>query len=81
MAINQQLIATMLRRMDLEEERRNKAEEKVHEAAEAAQKAAEAARTRDPFDLSTASSTVGAGSAPLAGFGVTEQKSICLAFL
>ena len=28
----------MLRRMDLEEERRNKAEEKVHEAAEAAQK-------------------------------------------
>ena len=44
----------MLRRMDLEEERRNKAEEKVHEAAEAAQKAAEAARTRDPFDLSTA---------------------------
>ena len=40
MAMNQQLIATMLRRMDLEEERRNKAEEKVHEAAEAAQKAA-----------------------------------------
>ena len=69
MAMNQQLIATMLRRMDLEEERRNKAEEKVHEAAEAAQKAAEAARTRDPFDLSTASSTVGAGSAPSAGFG------------
>ena len=54
---------------DLEEERRNKAEEKVHEAAEAAQKAAEAARTRDPFDLSTASSTVGAASAPSAGFG------------
>ena len=69
MAMNQQLIATMLRRMDLEEERRNKAEEKVHEAAEAAQKAAEAARTRDPFDLSTASSTVGAASAPSAGFG------------
>ena len=69
MAMNQQLIATMLRRMDLEEERRNKAEEKVHEAAEAAQKAAEAARTRDPFDLSTASSAVGAASAPSAGFG------------
>eukprot|EP00439_Symbiodinium_sp_Y106_P019413 s6760_g2.t1 len=34
MAMNQQLIATMLRRMDLEEERRNKAEKKVHEAAE-----------------------------------------------
>ena len=33
--MNQQLIPTMLRRMDLEEERRNKAEEKVHEAAEA----------------------------------------------
>eukprot|EP00439_Symbiodinium_sp_Y106_P004385 s13027_g1.t1 len=59
----------MLRRMDLEEERRNKAEKKVHEAAEAAQKAAEAARTRDPFDLSTASSTVGVSSAPSAGFG------------
>ena len=69
MAMNQQLIATMLRRMDLEEERRNKAEKKVHEAAEAAQKAAEAARTRDPFDLSTASSTVGVSSAPSAGFG------------
>ena len=41
----------------------------MHEAAEAAQKAAEAARTRNPFDLSAASSTVGAGSAPSAGFG------------
>ena len=46
---NQQLVATMLRRMDLEEERRNKAEEKVAETAEAAKKA-EAALTRDPFD-------------------------------
>ena len=39
MAMNQQLVATMLRRMDLEEERRNKAEEKVLEATEAAKKA------------------------------------------
>ena len=39
---NQQLVATMLRRMDLEEERRNKAEKKVAETAEAAKKAAEA---------------------------------------
>ena len=31
--------------------------------------AAEAARTRDPFYLSAASSTVGAASAPSAGFG------------
>ena len=37
---NQQLVATMLRRMDLKEERRNKAEEKVAKTAEAAKKAA-----------------------------------------
>ena len=37
---NQQMVAAMLRRMDLEEERRTKAEEKVVEAAEAARKAA-----------------------------------------
>ena len=40
----------MLRRMDLEEERRNQAEEKVAETAEATKKAAEAALTWDPFD-------------------------------
>ncbi|CAE7198495.1 unnamed protein product [Symbiodinium sp. CCMP2592] len=62
MAMNQQLVATMLRRMDLEEERRNKAEEKVHEAAEAAKQAAEAAKTRDPFQPSTAPASSSAAS-------------------
>ncbi|CAE6945832.1 unnamed protein product [Symbiodinium sp. CCMP2592] len=66
MAMNQQLVATMLRRMDLEEERRNKAEEKVLEAAEAAKQAAEAAKTRDPFQPSTApaSSSAASSAAP-----------------
>ena len=41
--LRQQMVAAMLRRMDLEEERRTKAEEKVVEAAEAARKAAETA--------------------------------------
>ncbi|CAE7705914.1 unnamed protein product [Symbiodinium sp. CCMP2592] len=62
MAMNQQLVATMLRRMDLEEERRNKAEEKVLEAAEAAKQAAEAAKTRDPFQPSTAPASSSAAS-------------------
>ena len=52
---NWQLIATMLRRMDLEEERRNKAEEKVAETAEAKKAAA---LTRDPFDPRAAASSV-----------------------
>eukprot|EP00439_Symbiodinium_sp_Y106_P067972 s1142_g11.t1 len=73
MAMNQQLVATMLRRMDLEEERRNKAEEKVLEAAEAAKKAAVAAQTRDPFQPSTAPSsstaTAPAVVPPTSGFG------------
>ena len=73
MAMNQQLIATMLRRMDLEEERRNKAEEKVHEAAEAAKQAAAAARTRDPFDPSAASRTATPASAPSSGFGGSNR--------
>ena len=73
MAMNQQLIATMLRRMDLEEERRNKAEEKVQEAAEAAKQAAEAAKTRDPFDPSAAPSTGTPASAPSSGFGGSNR--------
>ncbi|CAE7763377.1 unnamed protein product [Symbiodinium sp. CCMP2592] len=56
MAMNQQLVATMLRRMDLEEERRNKAEEKVHEAAEAAKQAAEFCREFGSFSGSSVSS-------------------------
>ena len=56
---NQQMVAAMLRRMDLEEERRTKAEEKVVEAAEAARKAAETALTRDPFDPKEAASAKG----------------------
>ncbi|CAE7423530.1 unnamed protein product, partial [Symbiodinium sp. CCMP2592] len=58
MAMNQQLVATMLRRMDLEEERRNKAEEKVLEAAEAAKQAADA-----PASSSAASSAAPASRA------------------
>ena len=50
MAMNQQLVATMLRRMDLEKERRNKAEEKVFEAAEAPK------RQQWPLRLGTPSS-------------------------
>ena len=77
MAMNQQLVATMLRRMDLEEERRNKAEEKVLEAAEAAKKAAEAAQTRDPFQPSTAPSsstaTAPAVVPPTSGFGGSNR--------
>ena len=55
---NQQLVATMLRRMDLEEKRRNKAEKKVAETAEAAKKAAEAALTGNPFDPRAAALSV-----------------------
>ena len=77
MAMNQQLVATMLRRMDLEEERRNKAEEKVLEAAEAAKKAAVAAQTRDPFQPSTAPSsstaTAPAVVPPTSGFGGSNR--------
>ena len=58
---NQQPVAKMLRRMDLEEERRNKAEKKVAKTAEAAKKAAEAALTRDPFDPRAAASSVDPG--------------------
>jgi len=77
MAMNQQLVATMLRRMDLEEERRNKAEEKVVEAAEAAKKAAEAAKTRDPFDPSAtpaASSAAPAFGSSGPSFGNRAEK-------
>ena len=61
---NQQMVAAMLRRMDLEEERRTKAEEKVVEAAEAARKAAETALTRDPFDPKEAASAKASPSVP-----------------
>ena len=79
---NQQLVATMLRRMDLEEERRNKAEEKVAETAEAAKKAAEAALTRDPFDPRAAASSVDPGDKVSGGSFVvaTVQISICHRF-
>ena len=50
--------ATMLRRMDLEEKRRNQAKEKVAKTAKAAKKAAEAALTQDPFDLRAAALSV-----------------------
>ena len=71
---NQQLVATMLRRMDLEEERRNKAEEKVAETAEAAKKAAEAALTRDPFDPRAAASSVDPGDKVSGGsFGSSNR--------
>ena len=82
MAMNQQLVATMLRRMDLEEERRNKAEEKVLEAAEAAKKAAVAAQTRDPFQPSTApSSSTAAPQCQSNGAGDTQRAEINPAFL
>eukprot|EP00439_Symbiodinium_sp_Y106_P047976 s4290_g6.t1 len=58
------MVAAMLRRMDLEEERRTKAEEKVVEAAEAARKAAETAWTRDPFDPKEAASAKASPSVP-----------------
>ena len=58
---NQQMVAAMLRRMDLEEERRTKAEEKV---VEAARKAAETALTRDPFDPKEAASAKASPSVP-----------------
>ena len=61
---NQQMVAAMLRRMDLEEERRTKAEEKVVEAAEAARKAAETALSRDPFDPKEAASAKASPSVP-----------------
>ena len=61
---NQQMVAAMLRRMDLEEERRTKAEEKVVEAAEAARKAAETALTRDLFDPKEAASAKASPSVP-----------------
>ena len=61
---NQQMVAAMLRRMDLEEERRTKAEEKVVEATEAARKAAETALTRDPFDPKEAASAKASPSVP-----------------
>ena len=77
MAMNQQLVATMLRRMDLEEERRNKAEEKVLEAAEAAKKAAVAAADSRPFQPSTAPSsstaTAPAVVPPTSGFGGSNR--------
>ena len=59
MAQNQQLVSTMLRRMDLEEERRNRAEEAAA-AAEAAKKAATAAASSgslDPFSYSAGAVT------------------------
>ena len=59
MAQNQQLVSTMLRRMDLEEERRNRAEEAAA-AAEEAKKAATAAASSgslDPFSYSAGAVT------------------------
>ena len=68
---NWQLVATMLRRMDLEEERRNKAEEKVAETAEAKKAAA---LTRDPFDPRAAASSVNLGDkVPGSGFGSSNR--------
>ncbi|CAE7206620.1 unnamed protein product [Symbiodinium sp. CCMP2592] len=74
--MNQQLVATMLRRMDLEEERRNKAEEKVHEAAEAAKQAAKAAKTRDPFQPSTAPASSSAASSAEEAF--VRELQLCI---
>ena len=56
LAMNQQLIATMLRKMDLEEERRTKLKRRF--TMKQQKQAAEAAKTRDPFDLSAAPSLV-----------------------
>ena len=46
---NQQMCAAMLRRMDLEEKRRNEADEKAAETARIAAEAALKAKTSDPF--------------------------------
>ncbi|CAE7467844.1 unnamed protein product [Symbiodinium natans] len=46
---NQQLIAALMRRMDLEEKRRNEAEEKAAETARLVAEAAARAKTEDPF--------------------------------
>ena len=70
---NQQLVATMQRRMDLEEERRNKAEEKVAETAEAAKKAAEVALTRDPFDPRAAAFSADPVDKGPGGFGGSNR--------
>ena len=65
MAQNQQLVATMLRKMDLEEERRERAEQAAAAAAEEAKRAAVAASAGsvDPFSswpaVGSASSSYG----------------------
>ena len=55
---NQQLIAALMRRMDLEEKRRNEAEEKAAETARLVAEAAARAKTEDPFAAATSTPSV-----------------------
>ena len=80
---NQQMCAAMLRRMDLEEKRRNEADEKAAETARIAAEAALKAKTSDPFvptpSASTSSPSALTGSASYTPVLLrTGQKSICL---
>ena len=75
---HQQMCAAMLRRMDLEEKRRNEADEKAAETARIAAEAALKAKISDPFvpspSASTSSPSVLAGSASCTP-GVAQNRT------
>ena len=75
---NQQMCAAMLRRMDLEEKRRNEADEKAAETARIAAEAALKAKTSDPFvptpSASTSSPSALTGSASYTP-GVAQNRA------
>ena len=75
---NQQMCAAMLRRMDLEEKRRNEADEKAAETARIAAEAALKAKTSDPFvptpSASTSSPSALTGSASCTP-GVAQNRA------
>ena len=71
---NQQLIAALMRRMDLEEKRRNEAEEKAAETAKLVAEAAAKAKTADPFSGPGATAATGSSSSTSFSGGSTLQN-------